>query len=120
MTVTPEQHFLRYRERGDAEALGLVFDALAPELLLVAAHLAGGDHAEDVVQATFVDAIRQQDRWDAGRPLAPWLCGMLGLPPGSYTVKAMMMGEGVATVSFVVPAPSPVDNVVEVRIVRMQ
>lgn len=74
---TPEQDFRRWRRRGDTAALGRVFDALAPELLLVAAHLAGGSAAEDLVQATFVDAIEQRERWDEARPLGPWLCGML-------------------------------------------
>ena len=75
--TTPEQDFTRWRRHGDAAALGRVFDALAPQLLLVAAHLAGGSVAEDLVQATFVDAIEQRARWDGERPLAPWLCGLL-------------------------------------------
>jgi len=29
------------------------------------------------VQATFLDAIQQRDRWDEHRPLAPWLVGIL-------------------------------------------
>ncbi len=73
-----EALFLHYRETGDAQALARVFDQLAPELLLVAAHLAGGDLAEDLVQATFLEAIRQRARWDASRRLAPWLLGLLG------------------------------------------
>jgi hypothetical protein len=32
--LTAEQDFLRWRTRGDAVALGRVFDRLAPELLL--------------------------------------------------------------------------------------
>lgn len=76
--ATTETLFLRYRETGDAQALALVFDRLAPELLLVAAHLAGGDLAEDLVQATFLDAIRQRARWDRSLRLAPWLVGLLG------------------------------------------
>lgn len=75
---TTEALFVQYRARGDAEALALVFDRLAPQLLLVAAHLAGGAVAEDLVQATFLDAIRQRERWDAARPFAPWLVGLLG------------------------------------------
>ncbi len=75
---TTEALFVQYRARGDAEALAAVFDRLAPQLLLVAARLAGGAVAEDLVQATFLDAIRQRDRWDAARPFAPWLVGLLG------------------------------------------
>jgi len=75
---TPEQHFACFRAEGRADALAAVFDALAPELLLVAAHLArGGVQAEDLVQATFVDAIRGAARWDETRALLPWLLGIL-------------------------------------------
>lgn len=75
---TPEEHFACFRAERRADALATVFDALAPELLLVAAHLArGGVQAEDLVQATFVDAIRGAERWDAARPLLPWLLGIL-------------------------------------------
>ncbi|MGB3970279.1 MAG: sigma-70 family RNA polymerase sigma factor, partial [Planctomycetota bacterium] len=76
--ATPEALFARYRSTGDVQALAAVFDLLAPELLLVAAHLARGGAAEDLVQATFLDAMRHADRWDPTRPLAPWLVGMLG------------------------------------------
>ena len=77
--MSPEALFRQYRDFGDAEALGAVFDRLAPELALIAAHLVGADAAEDLVQATFLDAIEQRDRWDGSRPLAPWLVGLLGM-----------------------------------------
>ena len=51
MTVTPEQHFLRYRERGDAEALGLVFDADVVRAITAELRRLGGEvdpsHTED-------------------------------------------------------------------------
>ena len=75
---TTEALFERYRQNGDAEALGVVFDRMAPQLVLIAARLAGSALAEDLVQATFLDAIRQRRRWDGVRPLAPWLVGILG------------------------------------------
>lgn len=74
--MTPEPQFVRFREHADVAALAAVFDALAPELLLVAAHLVGRD-AEDLVQATFLDAIEKAQRWDATRRLLPWLIGIL-------------------------------------------
>ena len=75
--TTPEQDFARFRAQGDVQALARVFDALAPQLLLVATHLMGGAVAEDLVQATFLDAIARKQRWDGVRPLGPWLCGLL-------------------------------------------
>ena len=75
---SPERDFARFRQHADARALAAVFDALAPELLLIAAHVAvAGTEAEDLVQATFLDAIEKAERWDASRPLLPWLIGIL-------------------------------------------
>ncbi|MCA8949033.1 MAG: sigma-70 family RNA polymerase sigma factor [Planctomycetes bacterium] len=75
--TTPEHDFERWRRHGDAAALGRVFDRLAPELLLVAAHFADRGAAEDLVQATFVAAITDAARWQAERPLMPWLVGIV-------------------------------------------
>ncbi|MEO6596271.1 MAG: sigma-70 family RNA polymerase sigma factor [Planctomycetota bacterium] len=76
--LTPEQHFVRYRDAGDVTALAAVFDALAGELLLVAGHLVrDGATAEDLVQTTFVEAMRCAKRYDARRPLLPWLATIL-------------------------------------------
>lgn len=70
--------FERYRAKNDLAALAEVFDAVSPELLRVARHLAGrrGD-PEDLVQATFLAAIERASTFDAERPLVPWLVGIL-------------------------------------------
>lgn len=74
----PETLFCRWRDQGDAPALAEVFDRLAPELLLLAAHLVRqAQDAEDVVQETFLAAIRGADSYDPARPLRPWLVGIL-------------------------------------------
>lgn len=73
-----EADFRRWRDAGDAEALGRVFDALAPKLLLVAAHLTRDAHgAEDLLQTAFLEALRDARSWDGRRELLPWLCGIL-------------------------------------------
>lgn len=78
MSARLEKLFLRYRERGDAAALAEVFDATAPELFRLAQHLVRDAlSAEDVLQDTFVAAIDAAPRWDASRPLVPWLTGIL-------------------------------------------
>jgi RNA polymerase sigma-70 factor (ECF subfamily) len=78
MSARLEKLFLRYRERGDAAALAEVFDATAPELFRLAQHLVRDAlSAEDVLQDTFVAAIDAATRWDASRPLVPWLTGIL-------------------------------------------
>lgn len=73
-----EQDFDRFRAEGDLRALGRVFDRAAPRLLLVAAHFTrDAASAEDLVQTTFLEAIRSAERFDADGPLLSWLTGIL-------------------------------------------
>lgn len=73
-----ERQFDRYRRRGDVASLGRVFDAVAPEVLGVAMHLARGPvEAEDLLQRTFVTAIERARSFDASERLVPWLLGIL-------------------------------------------
>ncbi len=72
------QQFISYRESGHPEALAVVFDLCAQELLLVAHHVArAGVSPQDLLQSTFLVAMRTADRFAADRPLMPWLCGIL-------------------------------------------
>ncbi|MBL8735911.1 MAG: sigma-70 family RNA polymerase sigma factor [Planctomycetes bacterium] len=72
------QAFLRFRDQGDPGALAAVFDLVAQQLLLVASHVAGRQQSpEDLLQETFLTAIQRADRYDAERPLEPWLVGIL-------------------------------------------
>jgi len=93
--------FDRYRKHGDVEALGRVFDRLAPRLLPVALHLCGNPaDAEDVVQQTFLLAMDRADSFDATRRLEPWIAGLLqnadsagrfgfhDVPPGDHKLSA--------------------------------
>src|SRR5687767_14661945 len=70
--------FERYRGHGDLQALGAVFDHTAPRLLQLAMHLCGNPaDAEDVLQQTFVLAMRRAHAFDGSRRLEPWLVGLL-------------------------------------------
>jgi RNA polymerase sigma factor (sigma-70 family) len=70
--------FVRYRQHGDLDALGRVFDALAPRLLSLAMHACGhAADAEDLLQATFVVAIRKAAAFDVATPVGAWLAGVL-------------------------------------------
>ncbi len=70
--------FDRYRRSGDLQALGALFDAVAPRLLRVALHLVGDPHeAEDLLQQTFLVAIERAASFDASQPFEPWLNGIL-------------------------------------------
>lgn len=73
-----DAHFARWCRHGDVQALGELFDALAPRLLRLAVHLVGDAiEAEDLVQATFLTAIERRAGVDATRPVLPWLTGVL-------------------------------------------
>jgi RNA polymerase sigma-70 factor (ECF subfamily) len=70
--------FDRYRREGDLSALAKLFDAISPEMMRVARHVAGrGVDPEDVVQSTFLASIERSESYDADRPLMPWLMGIL-------------------------------------------
>lgn len=70
--------FLRFREQGDGPALAAVFDACGKTLLELACHLVRDpSEAEDLVQTTFLAAIRRAERFDETQPLQAWLYGIL-------------------------------------------
>ncbi|MFN0241747.1 MAG: RNA polymerase sigma factor [Planctomycetota bacterium] len=70
--------FGRFRDRHDGAALAAVFDATSRELFDVACHLIRDPiEAEDLVQATFVAAIRRAREYDGSAPLRGWLYGIL-------------------------------------------
>jgi len=82
--------YIRFRDRGDTRALGELFDALIPELLRVARHLARDKaEAEDLVQATFLTVMEHPERFDASGRVEAWMVGIL-------TNEARAFGRGAA------------------------
>jgi len=89
MSEHPNALFERYRSHNDLRALARLFDAVAPELASVAAHLAKStDEAEDLVQATFLSAIERSEHFDPKRPLVPWMLGILALHARKQRARA--------------------------------
>src|SRR5215204_2612226 len=79
MSDDPAVSFRAFRDRGDAAALADVFDRAAPSLLRLGRRLLGDEAAaEDLVQQTFLTAMRRAGSFRDGAPLLPWLCGILG------------------------------------------
>ncbi len=77
-STTADQNFALYRDTRDPAALARVFDATAPKLALIAMHLArDATQADDLVQATFLAAMRRAERYDPARPVLAWLTGIL-------------------------------------------
>ncbi len=73
-----DRAFEAFVKRGDPEALSRVFDATAGELLRVGSHLVKDlASAEDLVQMTFLAAIEDRGTHVPGRPVLPWLLGIM-------------------------------------------
>jgi RNA polymerase sigma-70 factor (ECF subfamily) len=71
--------FATFCRTGDPQALGAVFDETAGELLHLAGWLCGNRaDAEDLLQHTFVQAVELRSQFEVGRPVVPWLVGLLG------------------------------------------
>lgn len=69
---------VRYRAKRDPRLLGEIFDGTAPELFRLAlAWCPDAASAEDALQETFLAAFTALDAYDASRPLAPFLAGIL-------------------------------------------
>jgi RNA polymerase sigma-70 factor (ECF subfamily) len=67
-----------FRDTGEPQALGALYDATAPVLFRVALTLApDAASAEDALQETYLTASAILGRWDASRPVLPWLLGVL-------------------------------------------
>lgn len=103
-----ESLFDRYRSKGDLKALTRVFDRTARDLLGLAQHLVRDPHdAEDLLQTTFVTAIDRADSWDRGRPLLPWLTGILAHQAANLTrARRRHATEGLVEVEGAVEDPS--------------
>ena len=74
---TLEKQYLRYRRTKAPKDLAPVFLSLAPQLM-GAARRAGLDQqgAEDAVQETFLAFIAGEEKFEAGRPVIPWVRGI--------------------------------------------
>jgi RNA polymerase sigma-70 factor (ECF subfamily) len=69
-----ETELVRRVQGGDAEASDTLVRQFLPRAFAVAYRVLGHrEDAEDVVQEAFVAALRGIDRFELGRPFAPWL-----------------------------------------------
>ncbi|MEZ6015443.1 MAG: sigma-70 family RNA polymerase sigma factor [Planctomycetota bacterium] len=116
MKSRPEALFLRYRKRGDAAALGELFDLVAPELLVIASHLARDiADADDLIGATFLAAIEGAQGYDQRRPLVPWLIGILVNQARVQRRRAARTPEASRLTEREVATPDRVAGEVELR-----
>ena len=115
---TLEQHLVRYRELGDPADLGAVFDATAPVLFRMAiAWVHDATAAEDALQETFVAALEHLDRWDASRPVMPWLVGILQMRVRAHRRDVRRVPDAVR-VAAADPGPAEGEGAVDEAVVH--
>jgi RNA polymerase sigma-70 factor (ECF subfamily) len=107
MTESPEVAFARFRQSADAAALAVAFDAVAGDLLRVAAFLLPRDEVEDAVHDAFVVAMTRSERYDAKERLLPWLLGIL-----ANEARMRRRRRRLEQRPLPLPSPAPVDPVV--------
>lgn len=75
---SPEALLRRFRDFGDPEALGALFDATSPALFRMALRLAPDPGAaEDALQETFLALFDAARGYDPTKPALAWLAGIL-------------------------------------------
>jgi RNA polymerase sigma-70 factor (ECF subfamily) len=65
---------------GDLHALGVLFERFGTDVRRFLARLGvPASDLDDLVQTTFIEAVRPAARFDANRPVKPWLFGMAAM-----------------------------------------
>ncbi len=72
-----DEDLVRRCLRGRPDAMRELVERFQPEVYALCARLVGHRHdAEDVAQEVFLRVFRSLARWDAARPLRPWVLGI--------------------------------------------
>jgi len=99
--------------RGDAEAVRSLVDRFQAEVFGVCLRLLSHRHdAEDVTQEVFLRVFRSLRRWDAARPLRPWIMAIAMNRCRTWMAQRARRPEVVDYLQDIVPA-SPADDSAE-------
>jgi len=99
--------------RGDSEAVRTLVERFQAEIFGLCLRLLNHRHdAEDVTQEVFLRVFRSLRRWDAGRPLRPWIMGITVNRCRTWMAQRARRPEPVEYLQEVVPA-SPADDSAE-------
>lgn len=75
--MSADDDLVRRCLKGRADAMRELVERFQPEVFALSVRLLGHRHdAEDVVQEVFLRIFRSLKRWDATRPLRPWILGI--------------------------------------------
>jgi RNA polymerase sigma-70 factor (ECF subfamily) len=75
--VSADDDLVRRCRQGRPDAMRELVERFQPEVYALCARLLGHRHdAEDVAQEVFLRVFRSLGRWDATRPLRPWVLGI--------------------------------------------
>ena len=79
MQSTQDRWFARIVTHDDLQALGRVFDSVAPTLHGLARHMAAGCDPDDLVQSTFLTEIETSQSYNIRRGVEHWLLGIVAV-----------------------------------------
>jgi RNA polymerase sigma-70 factor (ECF subfamily) len=97
--------------RGDAEAVQAVVDRFQAEVFGLCVRLLGHRHdAEDVTQEVFLRVFRSLRRWDASRPLKPWIMGIAVNRCRTWMAQRARRPELADYLHDTAPSPPPDDS----------
>jgi RNA polymerase sigma factor (sigma-70 family) len=99
--------------RGDPDAVRSLVDRFQAEVFGLCLRLLNHRHdAEDVTQEVFLRVFRSLRRWDAGRPLRPWIMGIAINRCRTCMAQRARRPESVDYLQDIAPA-SPADDSAE-------
>jgi RNA polymerase sigma factor (sigma-70 family) len=99
--------------RGDSEAIRTLVERFQAEIFGLCLRLLNHRHdAEDVTQEVFLRVFRSLRRWDAGRPLRPWIMGITVNRCRTWMAQRGRRPELVDYLQDIAPA-SPADDSAE-------
>ncbi len=97
--------------RGDADAVRNLVDRFQAEVFGLCLRLLNHRHdAEDVTQEVFLRVFRSLRRWDASRPLRPWIMGITINRCRTWMAQRARRPEPVDYLQDIAPASPPDDS----------
>jgi RNA polymerase sigma-70 factor (ECF subfamily) len=108
-----EARLVRRCLRGEADAVRTLVDRFQSEVFGLCVRLLNHRHdAEDVTQEVFLRVFRSLGRWDARRPLRPWILGITVNRCRTWMAQRARRPELVDYLQEITPA-SPADDSAE-------